>query len=648
MARTDADLDNLRAAFTWAVDRGDLDVALGIPVALWFQVFNRPVWGVGRWAEDAVSRAGVDDHPDARAVLGVALAGHNIGGDLGAADACWERVLEIDRRTGRAPETIALMARGTQLANADGVEEAIRLYGILEEASAAGDPIMRMVAQSNLANFRFMTGDRSAMGLAEEGLHAAHAIGNPSVIAMALYAVGYTHQLDDPARSIECFRDGIEQFGRIGSTFMIEVSYVLLIRLHALHGDLRAALDSFRAGLRLSYEQGSRVNVIYHLKQGALALQRAGRSEVAAVLLGYIEIQPQRGTEGWEGEFHDGVIAEVRAALGDAALRRGRGPRCGIGLRRHREVRTRRGRRCVGEGATMTALPSGTVTFLFTDLEGSTRLWEEHPEAMQPALGPPRRDRARRDRGPRRSRGEDDRRRVPRRVRDRARRRRRRGGRAASRSRPSPGRTAGPLLVRMGLHTGEAELRDGDYYGSAVNRAARLMSVAHGGQVVVSAATAGARAGRARSSWWISVSTGCATSATPEQVFQVAHPTSPAEFPPLQSVDALPGNLPLQPNPFVGRAARSRQVTDLVADAAVVTLTGAGRRGQDPARARRSRRAPARVPRRGLVRATSPRSRAPSGWWRPCSRRCGYTAGRGRGRRRRAVLPAAAPARCCS
>ncbi len=75
VARTTADLDNLRAAFTWAADRGDLDVALGIPAALWWQAFNRPPWGVGRWAADAISRAGVDDHPDARRVLGVALTG---------------------------------------------------------------------------------------------------------------------------------------------------------------------------------------------------------------------------------------------------------------------------------------------------------------------------------------------------------------------------------------------------------------------------------------------------------------------------------------------------------------------------------------------------------------------------------------------
>jgi hypothetical protein len=167
--------------------------------------------------------------------------------------------------------------------------------------------------------YQWMAGDPSAAGLAEENLRAARTIGGPSLIAFALYSVGYTLQLDDPRRAIECFREGIEQFRRIAFAFMVEVCLILLIRLQASQGDLGAALESFRSGLALSYEQGSRVNVIYQLKQGAFALTRAGHPDVAAVLVGYVDAQPQRGTAGWEGEFHDGVIAEARAALGDAA-----------------------------------------------------------------------------------------------------------------------------------------------------------------------------------------------------------------------------------------------------------------------------------------------------------------------------------------
>ncbi len=136
----------------------------------------------------------------------------------------------------------------------------------------------------------------------------------------------------------------------------------------------------------------------------------------------------------------------------------------------------------------MSELPSGTVTFLFTDLVSSTRLWEEQPDEMQRALA--RHDAVIRDaiethRGHVvKTRGD--------------------GFHAAfSTARDAidaavaaqlalaaePWGVTGPLLARIGIHTGEAQYRDGDYYGTALNRAARIMSVANGGQVLVSRAT---------------------------------------------------------------------------------------------------------------------------------------------------------------
>jgi class 3 adenylate cyclase len=136
----------------------------------------------------------------------------------------------------------------------------------------------------------------------------------------------------------------------------------------------------------------------------------------------------------------------------------------------------------------MAELPSGTVTFLFTDLEGSTRLWEREPDAMRRALV--RHDVMLREAVAKQHghvvKGTGD------------------GIHAVFATADSAVQAAvdaqlalvgeawelrEPLRVRMGVHTGVAELRDGDYFGPAVNRAARLMSVAHGGQVVVSLAT---------------------------------------------------------------------------------------------------------------------------------------------------------------
>ena len=135
-------------------------------------------------------------------------------------------------------------------------------------------------------------------------------------------------------------------------------------------------------------------------------------------------------------------------------------------------------------------LPTGTLTFLFTDVEGSTRLWELQPEGMRAAM-------ARHDEliessvvqsggAIVRPRGEGD-------------------SRFAVFQNATDSTMAAiliqrkffmetwalpyPIRVRMALHTGEADLRDGDYYGAAVNRCARLRSVAHGGQTLISQTT---------------------------------------------------------------------------------------------------------------------------------------------------------------
>jgi predicted ATPase/class 3 adenylate cyclase len=212
--------------------------------------------------------------------------------------------------------------------------------------------------------------------------------------------------------------------------------------------------------------------------------------------------------------------------------------------------------------------PSGTVTFLFTDIEGSTRLWEAVPDAMRPAL-------ARHDQIVRTaaeghggfvfSTGGD--------------------GFAVAFSRAGDALAAAleaqaalnaeswpkaaAIRVRMGLHTGEADEREGDYYGPAVNRAARLTAVAHGGQVVCSAVTAGlADPAGLRSLGPHRLR----DLGAPEPVFQVGG----GVFPALRSVDVVPGNLPTQVTELVGRMDDVARLAPLVGPERLLTLTGAG------------------------------------------------------------------------
>src|SRR6201981_2600533 len=186
------------------------------------------------------------------------------------------------------------------------------------------------------------------------------------------------------------------------------------------------------------------------------------------------------------------------------------------------------------------AAPSGVVTFLFTDVEGSTRLWEADPDEMRLAL-------AAHDQVLRKAieahggwlfKHTGD-------------------GVCAAFGSPKSAVDAAvaaqqalELPVRMGIATGEAELRDGDYFGTVLNRAARVMAAGHGGQILLAESTAGLLSGgdlvdlgprRLRDV------------PNPITVFQVNAPGLPEDFPPLRTLDPSPGNLRPQTTSFIGR-----------------------------------------------------------------------------------------------
>ena len=225
----------------------------------------------------------------------------------------------------------------------------------------------------------------------------------------------------------------------------------------------------------------------------------------------------------------------------------------------------------------MAELPSGTVTFLFTDLEGSTRLWEEHREAMRGALA--RHDEILRDAVTKRD-GH-----VVKTTGDGLHAVFATAGDALAAAVdaqlgletedwPLPER----LRVRMGLHTGGSEVRAGDYYGPAVNRAARVAAAGHGGQILVSHATEEL----VRDDLPVGVGLldlgeqRLRDLERPERVFQVTHGGLAGEFGRLRSLDAFPGNLPSQVTSFVGRDAELGSITMALDTARLVTLTGVG------------------------------------------------------------------------
>jgi predicted ATPase/class 3 adenylate cyclase/tetratricopeptide (TPR) repeat protein len=219
-------------------------------------------------------------------------------------------------------------------------------------------------------------------------------------------------------------------------------------------------------------------------------------------------------------------------------------------------------------------LPTGTVTLLLADVEGSTRLWESQPEVMTAAIARLNQvvsDVIAAHNGVRPvEQGEGD-------------------SFVAAFARASDAVAAAlqlqlaplaPIRLRIGVHTGEVQLRDeGNYAGPTINRTARLRDLGHGGQTVLSGAAAELVADRLPAGAWLTV---LGTHALrdlprPERVVQLCHRDLWSDFPPLRTPKSSGAhNLPVQLTSFVGREAELTQVGELLAENRLVTLTGAG------------------------------------------------------------------------
>src|SRR5215207_8989962 len=226
---------------------------------------------------------------------------------------------------------------------------------------------------------------------------------------------------------------------------------------------------------------------------------------------------------------------------------------------------------------------TGNITFLFTDVEGSTSLWERTPKAMSQALS--RHDEIMR------TAIEAHNGHVFKTVGD--------AFHATFSAAPDALEAAleaqrallheawdltGPLRVRMALHTGVAEERDGDFFGPSLNRVARLLSAGHGGQILLSLATqelvwdrlpdeSGLRDLGERRLKDLS---------SPEHVFQITASGLRSEFPPLKTLDIRRNNLPAQPTPLVGRERELEEALALLRASHVrlLTFTGPGGTGK--------------------------------------------------------------------
>ncbi len=231
----------------------------------------------------------------------------------------------------------------------------------------------------------------------------------------------------------------------------------------------------------------------------------------------------------------------------------------------------------IDSGAPASVRPTGTVVFLFTDIERSTQRWESHRQAMDDAVK--RHDAILRDAIDRHNgyvfKAIGDAFCVAfARVSD-AVTTAFEAQRALSAAEFS---AVGGLSIRMGLHTGEASERNGDYFGPAVNRVARLMSIGHGGQILLSGVTRDlAHSDLPAGTSLLDLGSHQLKDLTePEQVWQLTIAGLPAEFPPLKSLGTIPNNLPIAQTSFRGREHDLEQVKALLGQHKLLTLFGSG------------------------------------------------------------------------
>ena len=223
------------------------------------------------------------------------------------------------------------------------------------------------------------------------------------------------------------------------------------------------------------------------------------------------------------------------------------------------------------------------LTFLFSDIEGSTRLWEEQPDTMRPALS---RHDALMQAAIEAAGGS-----VFKTVGDAFHAVFEQSGAAleaafaaqtALHREPWPLTGGKTLRVRLALHTGAAEQRSGDYFGPALNQTARLLSAGHGGQTLISESAAALlpallppsvrlrSLGRHR----------LKDLAQAQEIWEMLAPGIPDNSPPLRSLDSFPHNLPSQLTSFIGRETEMAAARECLATARLLTIVGTGGSGK--------------------------------------------------------------------
>ena len=472
------ELANLRTAFRWAADHDDIDSAATIATYAAFLGTLVEQYEPLGWAEELIEPARALQHRRLAARHTMATQVYLIGR---IDDAIRHSESTVQCLTSNGHFDDVPFGHGTYHGSpyiATGQPErwadACRLQLELSDDSHAH-------ARASLAMALSLEGAENEAIAVERGVVAiAEATRNPHSISQAFLAAGLVHRYADPAAALAALRKALQIAQESGNRFDESHTAVVLSQLEVRHGAPQSALDHLALAIRNYQDSGNIATSRSPLAILAALLYRLRHYESAATLA---EFAANPLAHKAFPEISE-TIARLRKVLGDDAYESlaGRGEsmtNAAMATYALEQIELARA------DLLQWASPMSVLTFLFTDIEGSTRRWEADAAAMRVALETHNqvlRDAVDANDG-----------RVFNYTGD---------GMCAVFTSPRSAVDAAvaaqlalELPVRMGIATGEAELRGGDYFGTVLNRTARVMAAGHGGQIVLDGATAGLLSG---------------------------------------------------------------------------------------------------------------------------------------------------------
>jgi len=314
-------LDDLRAAWSWARDSSEVDLAVRLAAALtryayWRLRSDLLAWGT--WVAAAVPA-----HPRLAVAYAAAAAAAWGDGRLQDARDLARRGVEAGGGPAARAAAAPLEAMGDAAMLAGDLAAALEAYRRVAAIAAPGDPAELAIANANQAlTLAYAGDDRAAGAAAVEAVATALGSGNPTALAMARFAEGEAFADADPVRASAALEEALRRAREVGNRFVAGTALTAMVALRGRHGPPEEALALFRDAIGHWRTSRNRAMLVTTLRNLVVLLARTGRDEMAAALAASLQEAAPSRSYGVEAARITTALATVRRRLGDAAYDR--------------------------------------------------------------------------------------------------------------------------------------------------------------------------------------------------------------------------------------------------------------------------------------------------------------------------------------